>query len=271
MKKKSKMEKEVSEAYDQIAQEFHDNRVAKKNFYNEFLDMPNTMKALGDIKGKKILDIGCGPGLYANTLHKRGAEVYGIDISKKEIEIAKSHYKGIDFRVGSAESLPYKSNYFDTVLIALAFTHFENMGLALDEASRVLKDKGHLIISEGNPVLDVTESIEGKPEFYRKFGDYFKEGIRYRVWSVFMPVKHVTYETFFRLFREHGFALYNYIDSKPIKAGRKVDPKAYSVASKVPYFIVFDLVKLSNDDMKRIFGISLPAKKHIKNKNDATE
>lgn len=266
MKKKFNMEEEVSKVYDQIAQGFHDTRIKKTNFYNEFLDMPNTLKALGDVKGKKILDIGCGPGLYANILHKMGAEVYGIDISKKEIEIAKKHYKGIDFKVGSAESLPYHDKYFDTALIALAFTHFENMGLALDEVYRVLKDNGHLIISEGNPVIDVTNQIEGKSVLCRKFDNYFKEGIRYKVWNVFMPVRHVTYETFFRLFREHGFILYNYIDSKPLKSGRKVNPKEYSLASKVPYFIVFDLKKLSNKDINRIFDINLPKRHAIKRK-----
>lgn len=99
---------------------------------------------------------------------------------------------------------------------------------------RVLKDKGHLIISEGNPVIDVSEPIEGKPKFYRKFSDYFKEDIRYRTWKVLMPVRHVTFETFFKILMERVFALYNYIDSNPIKSGRKVDPKAYSIASKVP-------------------------------------
>jgi len=45
--------------------------------------MPTTLKMIGKIKGKKILDIGCGPGLYAKKLKEMGAEVKGIDISEK--------------------------------------------------------------------------------------------------------------------------------------------------------------------------------------------
>ena len=145
--KKLNMEKEVSKAYNTIAQQFHDERATKGAFYNEFLDMPNTLKVIGPVKGEKILDIGCGPGLYANALYKKGAEVHGVDISENEIELAKQHYKGIDFRVASVAALPYKNSYFDLVLIALAFTHFDNMDKALAEACRVLKTGGRLVIS----------------------------------------------------------------------------------------------------------------------------
>ena len=79
--------------------------------------------------------------------YKKAAEVHGVDISENEIELAKQHYKGIDFRVASVAALPYKNSYFDLVLIALAFTHFDNMDKALAEACRVLKTGGRLVIS----------------------------------------------------------------------------------------------------------------------------
>ena len=269
MRKRHGMEREVSKAYDTIAQQFHDERAAKINFYNEFLEMPNTIKVIGQVKGKRVLDIGCGPGLYANLLHRHGAEVHAIDISKKEIEIARQHYKGIDFRVASAEKLPYRKGYFDLALIALAFTHFNDMDKALAEACRVLKTGGRLVISEGNPVIDVTKGIKVGPKarkkigkylkLDRRFGDYFDERIRYVHWKrkgvfdIQMPVRHVTYETFFRMFRAHGLGLRNYIDSRPSPGGKKIDRKEYNFTSKVPYFMVFDLVKLSPRGIKEIY------------------
>ena len=270
MGSKPRMERELSKAYDAIAQQFHDRRAEGKQFYNEFLDMPNTLIAVGNVKGKRVLDIGCGPGLYANTLYKMGAEVHGVDISKKEIEIARQYYKGIDFRVASSEKLPYKNRYFDLAVIALALTHFNNIDKALGEACRVLKTGGRLVISEGNPIIDVTKGLKARSKsgrrtgrylkMDRRFGDYFDEKIRYVHWKkkgdydVHLPVRHLTYETFFRLFRKHGLALRSYIDSKPVPEGRNVDRRGYNFTSKVPYFLVFDLVKLSNRGAKEVYG-----------------
>jgi 2-polyprenyl-3-methyl-5-hydroxy-6-metoxy-1,4-benzoquinol methylase len=52
------------------------------------------LKLLEDVRGKKILDVGCGPGLYAFLLIKKGAIVKGIDISKEVIGIAKKRGPG---------------------------------------------------------------------------------------------------------------------------------------------------------------------------------
>ncbi|MCW6161461.1 MAG: methyltransferase domain-containing protein [Candidatus Micrarchaeales archaeon] len=270
MRKNRGMEKEVSKAYDTIAQQFHDERIAKVNFYNEFLEMPNTLRVIGSVRGKRVLDIGCGPGIYANLLHRKGAEVHGVDISKKEIELDRQHYKGIDFRVASAEKLPYRKGYFDLVLVALAFSHFNDMDKALDEACRVLKTGGRLVISEGNPVIDVTKGIKAKSKsgkwsgkylkMDRRFGDYFDEKIKYVHWKrkgvfdIHMPVRHVTYETFFRMFRGHGLALRGYVDSKPVPEGKKISRREYNFTRKVPYFMVFDLVKLSPRGVREVYG-----------------
>lgn len=270
MGKRPNMEKEVSKAYNTIAQHYHDERVAKENFYNEFLDMPNTLKAIGTVKGKRVLDIGCGPGLYANLLHRRGAEVHGVDISRNEIELAMLHYNGIDFRVASAEKLPYEKGYFDLVLIALAFTHFNDMDKALGEACRVLRTGGRLIISEGNPVIGATKGLKAGPrarkrmgrylKLDRRFGDYFDESIKYVHWKrkgvydIHMPVRHTTYETFFSMFRKHGLALRGYIDSRPSPKGKKISVKEYNFTSRVPYFMVFDLVKLSPRGIREVYG-----------------
>ncbi|MCL5092038.1 MAG: class I SAM-dependent methyltransferase [Candidatus Marsarchaeota archaeon] len=270
MERRPMMERELSRAYDTIAQQFHDQRASGKQFYNEFLDMPNTLRTIGNVRGRKVLDIGCGPGLYANILHRRGAEVHGIDISEKEIEIAKQHYKGIDFRVASAPALPYANGYFDLVLIALAFTHFDDMDKALEEACRVLKTGGRLVISDGNPVIDATKGIKMKrktrssPVRYfklkRNFGNYFDEKVKYVHWKkkdaydVQIPVWHVTYETFFRMFREHGLALRNYTDSRPVPEGRDVSKREYNFTSTVPYLLVFDLVKLSPKGIREVYG-----------------
>ena len=71
-------EKEVMKKYSVSAKAYH-NRRTKQNpqgwFYNELLEMPSTLELLGNVKGKNILDFGCGTGIYAKLLTKKGAKV----------------------------------------------------------------------------------------------------------------------------------------------------------------------------------------------------
>lgn len=117
----NKILKDVEKGYNAIAKQYHKLRISKKKFYNEYLEMPTTLKLLGNVKGKKILDLGCGTGIYAKILRKRGARVKGIDVSSKEIEIAREQNPGIEFIIGNAEKLPYKNKEFDIVLSTSVF------------------------------------------------------------------------------------------------------------------------------------------------------
>ena len=88
-----KEEKRAKESYDFMAEYYHDVRTRRNPkgwFYNELLEMPATLELLGNIKGKKILDFGCGTGIYAKILTKKNAKVKGFDISPKMLEIANS-------------------------------------------------------------------------------------------------------------------------------------------------------------------------------------
>lgn len=68
-------------------------------------------------KQSKVLDIGCGKGHHCHSLHNRGVETYGMDISPSMIEKAKKKYPNIDFRVGDAlTSLSYPPHSFTHIL-----------------------------------------------------------------------------------------------------------------------------------------------------------
>lgn len=65
------------------------------DYRNDFL-MPNTFRLLGDVHGRRVLDLGCGEGGYSRELARRGAKVTGVDGSARLIEVAHE-------RAGSAE------------------------------------------------------------------------------------------------------------------------------------------------------------------------
>ena len=90
----------------------------------------------------KILDIGCGTGKYGEALAERGYVVKGVDKSSSQIDEAR---KIIDAQVANADNLPFSSNSFDVCLMILMI-HQETRINAINEALRVLKSKGKLII-----------------------------------------------------------------------------------------------------------------------------
>lgn len=62
--------------YDEFADEFAEH--ANKGFYNAHVDRPSCLGLLGDMAGRRVLDVACGPGLYAEELVSRQATVIGL-------------------------------------------------------------------------------------------------------------------------------------------------------------------------------------------------
>lgn len=119
-----------------------------------------TLEALKDVKGK-VLDVGCGVGDFCEAInfYRPDLEVYGIDISKKAIEVAKTRVKNANFKVSDAQELPFKDSFFDAVLCFDLIEHVRFPQKALKEACRVLKPGG--IFHAHIPVEDNIFSLEG--------------------------------------------------------------------------------------------------------------
>jgi ubiquinone biosynthesis O-methyltransferase len=110
------------------------------------------LSLLGDVKGRRVLDIGCGDGDLAVELRRRGANVTGIDASSDMIEAAKARAKRegleIDFQVGAAECIPFAAEQFDTVVAVTILCFVANAAPAFQEVARVLRPGGLLVIGE---------------------------------------------------------------------------------------------------------------------------
>ena len=227
----------IKRVYNLLAKEYHQLRVSGKKFHNEYLEMPTTLKLLGNVKGKKVLDWGYGTGIYAKILAKKGAIVKGIDISNKEIEIAKRENPKIEFKIANAEKLPYKNKEFDIVLVSLSLNYLKNWNSVLKEIYRVLKPNGIFVFSEGNPVSDSIRFNENRKIDIRR--SYFdeKNPVKIPWWNgVIMQFYHKTYGTIIKLLRKHGFELLDYEDSFPIMQAKKKFPEDYAMSSLLPYF-----------------------------------
>lgn len=92
------------------------------------------------VVGKKVLDIGCGTGIYVDYLTKKGFEATGIDYVKEFIDFAEICHKG-KFFVGSAAHLAFKDKTFNTVMTFDVLEHVENDRKVLKEIKRVAKKR----------------------------------------------------------------------------------------------------------------------------------
>ena len=214
--------------------------------------MPTTLRLIGNVREKKILDLGCGPGLYANVLKRKGARVKGIDNSKKFIEIAGKEVPNIDFVLGDiSKKLPYKNNEFDIVLSALVLGHLASWDNVLKEVRRVLKKNGLFVFSIKNPIIQCERKIKWKGRRFRVIKDYFKEGWRTADWavhgkkfkSVLIAHHHKKYSTIIRNLVKNGFEIVDYEDTKPLAKAKKIFPKQYNKTINRPHFCVWKVKK----------------------------
>ncbi|MCW5944073.1 MAG: methyltransferase domain-containing protein [Fimbriimonadaceae bacterium] len=109
-----------------------------------FLDA-TMLEAIGDPKGLRTLDVGCGEGRFVRRLAARGAQVVGIDPVRSLLEAA--HGRGGTLVRGVGEVLPFQSDAFELVVCYLALIDIADYRSALAEQARVLKPGGRLVIA----------------------------------------------------------------------------------------------------------------------------
>lgn len=109
---------------------------------------------LPDLSGKKVLEVGCGRGVFANYLASRfpRAIIVGIDFSGSAIEIASRRYKkeNLSFYIGDAEALQFRSMEFDYYLSCETIEHVFHPNKMINEINRVLKKGGQFIVTTEN-------------------------------------------------------------------------------------------------------------------------
>lgn len=107
----------------------------------------------GDLgPGAKILDIGCGPGVYTRSFLERGFTVWGFDPAPEMIKIAETRFKGFPdahFAIGRIENPPFSDIKFDSAIAAGLFEYLvlKDLKAGLEKIHRLLLPGGILIVS----------------------------------------------------------------------------------------------------------------------------
>jgi SAM-dependent methyltransferase len=212
--------------YDVFADEFLDH--ARNSLYNAHYDRPACLSLLGDVAGLTVLDAACGPGLYAEALAARGANVIGFDQSPRMAELAQQRVRSGHFRTHDlAAPLDWLPDHsVDLVLIALALEYVDDRVRALQEMRRVLRPEGALVLSRQHPTGD----------WLRHGGSYFDVRVIEEVWSRgwrvrywLAPLERTCEELF-----DAGFLIERLREPQPTAEAAELNPDDYQRLTREP-------------------------------------
>lgn len=170
----------------------------KKNWRNDYLRnaQSQVISLLNVHPGIHFLDIGCGTGWavehVAELVDDQGL-FYGVDLSPKMIEKAKSNFHGranLFFTQANVESIPLENEFFDIIICTNSFHHYPNPAKALDEIYRLLKSGGKVyildptadtwIIKLADKIIKIVEPEHVKMYSTKEFQEMFnKAGLKY--------------------------------------------------------------------------------------------
>ena len=130
-----------------------------KDIHRNELNNPATFKLAGKIEGQLVLDLACGEGYNTRILARKGAEVVGVDFSRKMIYLARKEEEnerlGISYYVVDATDLKqFLDSSFDLVTCFMSLQDIKNYTRGIAQVSRVLKNHGRFIFSIPHPCFE---------------------------------------------------------------------------------------------------------------------
>ncbi|MDA0185215.1 class I SAM-dependent methyltransferase [Solirubrobacter phytolaccae] len=134
------------------------------------------LQAVGAPDRAKILDVGCGTGVFLRLCADRGAEVSGVDAAEGLLELARTRVPGAELQQADMVALPFADDTFDLVTGFTSFFFADDIVRALSEARRVARP-GAAVVAEvfGHPDRCDLEAVkgavtrfrDGEPEYWR--------------------------------------------------------------------------------------------------------
>ena len=222
------------DAYQSLADDYA--RLIDVKPHNAYYERPATLSLLPDVRGKWVLDSGCGPGAYAEELLQRGAKVISIDCSDRMIELARERLgASAEIRKVDLSDPPtgFADAQFDLVLAPLCLDYIADWGALFLEFRRILKAGGHFVMSAGHPAFDA--------EYYDTDQYFGVEAVECE-WTGFgrpvvMPSFRRSMQEFLQPLLDAGFLLERILEPLPTDEFRQADPVRYKSLLRRPGFL----------------------------------
>lgn len=238
----------IRDSYNKNSEYYHNGLKSKEtNFWHKYVDKPAMTSLLKkEVKGKVVLDLGCGSGVYTMELASFGANVVGSDFSSGMIEIAKRENPNIKFYLENAKKTHFGNSKFDVVCSSLMVHYFKELKPLFKEVNRILKDKGTFIFSMHHPVMGVSSKLDVSGIKGSLLKPYFHNN-KYKL-TVHNKLKliayHYTFEDIINSLNDSGFVIERLLEPTPPKSSEKVNKEMYERAHLRPSFLVIKARKL---------------------------
>ena len=174
------------------------------------------LKLLGDVRGKDILELGCGAARWSIALSRVGARVVGLDVSPRRLQQAREIVKrtGAKLRLveASAESVPFPARSFDVIFCDIGAMSYADPYRTVPEAARLLRPGGQLTFSIDSPIHSVYFTSKKGRMSSRPQRSYFT---MHRIDLPRTVEFQLPYGEWVRLFRENGFEVERLIELRP--------------------------------------------------------
>lgn len=235
------------------------NAMAKSYLWSEFesdIVLPRFLDIIGNVKGKKVLDLGCGPGNIAYLLAKKGGQVTGVNDSEEMLKVA------LDKEVKQKQDIHYIKHDFITLNKVLKGKKFDNvvfsfvlhniypvnkMFQAIKEARQKLKKNGMLFILDPHPCFEYTHLSKDTTRA-SETNQIYKDNFPIKITLYPKKGKSIVIHHRHRLLQDRHRLLRDYINAiagaglkiqmiKEVTAPKKLNKK-FSVQYKTPFYLI---------------------------------
>ncbi|MGG1518049.1 class I SAM-dependent methyltransferase [Paenibacillus oryzisoli] len=240
------------------------NKYDDQAFFEKYSEMPRSvggLQAAGEwpvlramlpeLRGKRVLDLGCGYGWHCQYTSEQGAEaVLGIDLSEKMLSYAREHHSGpsIEYRRLAIEDSSFAAGEFDVVLSSLALHYVEDFGLVCRKVHQALSVGGTFVLSVEHPVFTSRAAQDwhygtGGERLHWPVDDYQQEGLRNARFLGSDVVKyHRTVATYMNALIGAGFRITQVAEPQPTEEAMAVSAEMRDEARR-PIFLLLAAVK----------------------------
>lgn len=214
---------------------------------NEVMEGPAFRRALGDIEGKSVVDLGCGDGTFAAELTAAGCASYlGVDASVRMIDLAADRYatESVRFVVGDIANFAFSESGVDVVTARMSLHYVADIDAVFERVARCLEPGGRFIFSVVHPVITSNEVASDGPRTNWTVDRYFETGPRLRSWfGATATWYHRTIEQYITAVQRAGFGLDSLSECEPSEALLHDRPDELERRRRVPLILVIAATK----------------------------
>jgi len=209
-------------------------------------EWPALRALLPDLRGRKVLDLGCGYGWFCRWAREAGAaEVLGIELSEKMLARAQADTRdaAIAYQRADMESLALPGETFDLAYSSLALHYVENLNRLMSQVYGALVPGGSLVFSAEHPIYTAPAepkwSLDAAGRKIWPVDHYLDEGPRSTDWLAPGVIKqHRTIATTINILLRVGFAISHLEEWGPSEEQISAQPSLTDECHRPPFLIV---------------------------------